>query len=123
MYNYSIKYSIKTNKIKIMSIELTQSAVNKIKSLLQNESNKNLRLRISVEVGGCFGLRYRYELCEGQKNEIVNYGDVEILVDDMSKSFVNGSIVDYIDALENSYFTVINPNAKGKCGCGKSFDT
>ena len=104
-------------------VTLEQGAVNKIKSLLAEEDNQELKLRLFVSGGGCSGFQYGFTF-----DEKVNDGDLTIdkngvtmVVDPMSLQYLMGGTVDYTDGLQGSRFIVQNPNATTTCGCGSSF--
>jgi iron-sulfur cluster assembly accessory protein len=112
----------------ILSITPTASA--KVSELLAQEKENdpegaaNLALRIFVAGGGCSGLQYGMTLDEEQEGDtVITYGDIKVLVDEMSVGYINGSQVDYVDSLMGAGFTVNNPNAVSSCGCGHSFKT
>ncbi len=104
-------------------ITITESAAGKIKEVVEEEGNLDLKLRMFVQGGGCSGFSYGFTL-----DEIVNEDDFEIdahgvkvLVDSMSFQYVQGATVDYTEDIEGSQFTIKNPNATTTCGCGSSF--
>ncbi len=106
-----------------MSINLTESAATKIKSLLESEENKGLKLRIFVSGGGCSGFEYGFTFDDEIKDNdtiVENFG-VGLLVDQMSMDMLKGSEVDYQTSLQGESFVIKNPNAGATCGCGKSF--
>ena len=106
-----------------MPIEFSDAAALKVKTLVEEEENPNLKLRVYVTGGGCSGFQYGFTF-----DEKVNEGDltieketVTLVVDPMSLQYLVGGIVDYTDGLEGSRFLVNNPNATTTCGCGSSF--
>lgn len=105
-------------------ISLTPTATEKVRELLKQENDPGLGLRIFVAGGGCSGLQYGMTLDEEQEGDTaISVGDFNVLVDDMSLSYITGSEVDYVDSLMGAGFTVNNPNAVSSCGCGHSFKT
>ena len=106
-------------------IQLTDKAINQIKSLLEQESLQGHGLRIGVVGGGCSGLSYKLNFEKGaaESDKIFEIGDVRIFMDGKSHVFVNGMTLDFSDGLNGSGFTFQNPNAKSSCGCGSSFST
>lgn len=104
-------------------ITITESATVKLKDILAEESNTNLKLRIFVQGGGCSGMSYGFTLDETANDDdfVLNESDVSILVDSMSGQYLQGATIDYKDDLMGSSFTIINPNAQTTCGCGSSF--
>lgn len=104
-------------------IQFSDAAAAKVKSLISEEENPNLKLRVYVTGGGCSGFSYGFTF-----DEKINEGDTEVekdgvsmVVDSMSLQFLIGGTVDYTEGLEGSRFLVENPNAKTTCGCGSSF--
>jgi len=105
------------------TLTVTHKAVGKIKELLQKNNKEMWGLRIQVVKGGCAGKEYKFGFEEHPKegDEVIVAGDVKVFVDKESASYLNGSLVDYIDTLQESGFRVSNPHAGHSCGCGKSF--
>lgn len=102
---------------------LTEAAASKAYDLLLKEDKDDYRLRISVQPGGCSGLRYQLffdsRLLEG--DEIIDSGEVELVVDRLSWPYLNEAAIDFVDTIEKQGFTIDNPNAVGSCACGDSF--
>lgn len=101
----------------------TDSAATKVKSLIEEEGNDNLKLRVYVTGGGCSGFQYGFTF-----DESVNDGDtavenqgVTLLIDPMSFQYMVGAEIDYKEDLEGAQFVIRNPNATTTCGCGSSF--
>ncbi len=101
----------------------TDSAANKVKGLIEEEGNDNLKLRVYVSGGGCSGFQYGFTF-----DEAINDGDtsvekngVTLLIDPMSYQYLVGAEIDYKEDLEGSQFVIRNPNATTTCGCGSSF--
>ncbi len=98
-------------------------AAAKVRELIEDEGNEDLKLRVFVTGGGCSGFQYGFtfdELVADDDSQIENDG-VTLLVDSMSYQYLEGGIVDYTEGLEGSKFVVENPNAETTCGCGSSF--
>lgn len=102
---------------------ITDSAARRISFLATQEDKDNAKLRISVDGGGCSGFQYKYEFVTETtaEDEIINKGDAKIVIDLISKSFLQGCTLDFVEGLGTSYFEIRNPNATAKCGCGNSF--
>lgn len=101
----------------------TDAAAKKVKHLVEEEENPNLKLRVYVTGGGCSGFQYGFTFDEDQAEDdtvIPNQG-VKLLVDSMSYQYLVGATVDYTEGLKGSQFSVTNPNAETTCGCGSSF--
>jgi len=104
-------------------INLTESAIAKIKDLLAEENNPNIKLRTFVQGGGCSGMQYGFTFDEIQNEDdfVIGEGGVEILVDSMSAQYMQGATINYKEDLMGSSFSIDNPNAQTTCGCGSSF--
>jgi iron-sulfur cluster insertion protein len=101
----------------------TDAAAVKVKSLIEEEGNDALKLRVFVTGGGCSGFQYGFTFDENIQEgdtQIENDG-VTLLVDPMSFQYLVGAEVDYKEGLEGSQFVITNPNATTTCGCGSSF--
>lgn len=107
------------------NITLTEDAVSQLKSLLEQEANPNVALRVFVSGGGCSGMQYGMAFDEEVRpsDEVIEQEGVRILVDDFSAPYLVGSEIDYVNSLMGAGFTVHNPNAVHSCSCGHSFDT
>ncbi len=104
-------------------LTLSDRAAKKVKSLLDEEGNENLKFRVYITGGGCAGFSYGFSFDEtvNEDDTVIRNGDVEMLVDPMSIQYLAGSEVDYTEDLQGAQFTVKNPNATTTCGCGSSF--
>jgi len=104
-------------------LTVNETAADKIKSLLKEEDTPNLMLRIFVSGGGCSGFQYGFTFDENQNEDdfVIEQYDVKLLVDAMSMQYLAGSEIAYETTLAASQFTIKNPNATSKCGCGSSF--
>ncbi|WWO97485.1 MAG: iron-sulfur cluster insertion protein ErpA [Candidatus Dasytiphilus stammeri] len=107
------------------SIELTDSAVKKIKSLISQKKDLNFKLRVYITGGGCSGFQYGFILDDHiyPGDFIMEKLDVKLVIDAMSFQYLIGSCIDYVEKIEGSRFMVKNPNAKTTCSCGASFTT
>ena len=101
----------------------SDSAVEKVKSLIIEEGNPDLKLRVFVQGGGCSGFQYGFTF-----DEVINEDDtqlekdgVTLLVDSMSYQYLVGAEIDYKEDLDGAQFVIRNPNATTTCGCGSSF--
>ena len=105
------------------SINLSSVAAAKVKSLLEQEGRDDLQLRISVQPGGCSGLRYQLFFDERSLDGDVvkDFGGVKVVTDRMSAPYLGGASIDFVDTIEKQGFTFDNPNATGSCACGDSF--
>jgi iron-sulfur cluster insertion protein len=104
-------------------ITISESAQIKIKELILEENNPDIKLRIFVQGGGCSGMQYGFTFDDEQNEddfEIKFEGGI-MLVDSMSSQYLQGASVDWKDDLMGSNFSISNPNAVTSCGCGSSF--
>ena len=101
----------------------TDEAAAKVKSLIEEEGNDALMLRVFVSGGGCSGFQYGFTFDESitDGDTIIEKGDVKLLIDPMSFQYLVGGEIDYTEGLEGAQFVIRNPNAKTTCGCGSSF--
>ena len=104
-------------------INLSPVAAAKVQSLLAQEGRDDLRLRIAVQPGGCSGLRYQLFFDERSLDgdSVHDFDGVEVAVDRMSKPYLIGATIDFVDTIDKQGFTIDNPNATGSCACGDSF--
>ena len=105
------------------SINVSDVAAAKVKSLLEQEGRDDLALRISVQPGGCSGLRYQLFFDERSLDGdlVRDFDGVEVVVDRMSSPYLEGATIDFADTIEKQGFTIDNPNAGSSCACGDSF--
>ena len=110
-------------KVEHKVVTFSDSAAAKVKALIIEEKNPNLKLRVFVDGGGCSGFQYGFEFDENKtENDIQIENDgVFMVVDNTSMQYLSGAEVDYLEGLEGARFVINNPNAKSTCGCGSSF--
>jgi iron-sulfur cluster assembly protein len=106
-------------------IQISDSAVAKIKELLAGEENPDLFLRVGVREGGCSGFSYAMGLDDERKesDEILDFAGLSVAVDKADAKYLNGLLIDYKESGMGGGFTMDNPNAIATCGCGSSFRT
>ena len=104
-------------------VQLTETAVGKVREILGTQDPKPAGLRIAVVGGGCSGFSYSmaFENTPGFLDKTYNFGELKVFVDQASLLYLDGAEVDYVDSLEGSGFKFNNPNVKSTCGCGSSF--
>lgn len=104
-------------------IELTESAVDAVRSALAGTGGWAEGLRIVVEAGGCAGLKYRMGLEKDERpgDLVLNQDGIRLYLDALTQRHVGGLVVDFVDGIEQSGFVFDNPNAASNCSCGKSF--
>lgn len=101
----------------------SDAAATKVKELLEEEGNPDLKLRVFVQGGGCSGFQYGFtfdEVINDDDTAIDKYG-VQLLIDPMSFQYLIGAEIDFKEDLEGAQFVIRNPNANTTCGCGSSF--
>lgn len=113
---------IKKDKKEIILI--TNKAINRIKYLLTKRNKPSLGMRVGVKSGGCSGFQYYVEYADNHKESdtVVNNQGITLLIDSKALIYLIGSKMDFVDDQFKSRFTFSNPNEKGQCGCGKSFN-
>ncbi len=101
----------------------TDSAANKVKELIAEEGNPDLKLRVFVTGGGCAGFQYGFTFDDAIADDdtAMEKNGVTLLIDSMSYQYLVGAEIDYTEGLEGSQFVIRNPNATSTCGCGSSF--
>lgn len=110
-------------------IKFTVAAADKVASLIAEENNPNLKLRVYITGGGCSGFQYGFTFDEtAQADDTIvkqtcsdNTASVELLIDSMSIQYLNQAEIDYVQGIQGEQFVIRNPNAKTTCGCGSSF--
>jgi iron-sulfur cluster insertion protein len=101
----------------------TDAAADKVKQLIDEEGNPDLKLRVFVQGGGCSGFQYGFTFDEevNEDDTVMNKNGVQLLIDSMSYQYLVGAEIDYQDDLNGAQFVIKNPNATTTCGCGSSF--
>ena len=101
----------------------TDAAATKVKTLIDEEGDESLKLRVFISGGGCSGFQYgfTFDENEGDGDTVVENQGVQLLIDPMSIQYLMGAEIDYSEGLEGAQFVIRNPNAQTTCGCGSSF--
>jgi iron-sulfur cluster insertion protein len=104
-------------------VKMGPGAIAKIKELITEENNPNLKLRMFVSGGGCSGMQYGFTFEEEVNEDDFNleFEGIHLLIDAMSSQYLQGAEVDYTESLQGSQFSIKNPQAQTTCGCGSSF--
>ena len=105
------------------TVQFTDAAAQKVRALLDDEDNQNLKLRVFVTGGGCSGFQYGFTFDENEEegDTRVDKAGVTLLVDPMSVQYLQGAEIDYKEDVQGAQFVIRNPNAATTCGCGNSF--
>ncbi|ALS60522.1 iron-sulfur cluster insertion protein ErpA [Pandoraea pneumonica] len=101
----------------------TDSAADKVKQLIDEEGNPELKLRVFVQGGGCSGFQYGFTFDEdvNEDDTVLDKNGVSLLIDSMSYQYLVGAEIDYKEDINGAQFVIKNPNASTTCGCGSSF--
>lgn len=104
-------------------VVFTEAAASKVRSLIKEEGNDALMLRVFISGGGCSGFQYGFTFEENisDGDAVVDKNGVRLLIDPMSMQYLAGAEIDYTEGLEGAQFVIKNPNATTTCGCGSSF--
>lgn len=103
-------------------VTVTEAAATKLKDLIAREGAEGQALRVRVRGGGCSGYEYQLAFDTPQEgDQVFEQGGVKVVIDPKSLLFLAGSEIDFQDGLSGAGFAIKNPNAKGSCGCGQSF--
>jgi iron-sulfur cluster assembly accessory protein len=104
-------------------VNLTETAVGKVREILETQDPRPAGLRISVVGGGCSGFTYSmaFENSPGMLDKTYTYDGLKVFVDQARMLYLDGAEVDYVESLEGSGFKFNNPQVKSTCGCGSSF--
>jgi iron-sulfur cluster insertion protein len=123
-----------SEKVESALVNFTDSAAKKVKSLIDEEENPSLNLRVYITGGGCSGFQYGFTFDEKinpddtivekavtEQSENMTPGVVKLLIDAMSIQYLQGADIDYREDINGAQFVIRNPQAKTTCGCGSSF--
>ncbi len=104
-------------------ITLTPAALNRVRDLLAQRGKPSAGIRISIKTKGCSGLSYTLEYADSiaPTDEVLQVEELTLMIDHKALMFILGTEMDFITEKMQSGFVFLNPNEKGRCGCGKSF--
>ncbi len=112
----------------LIPFSLTEAAVTRVSTLIDQDENGGDVFRVAVLGGGCSGVQYSFSIETGSNDDdrILDLSDsmgnsIKVAVDEMSLELLSGSQLDFVQELIGNYFQVSNPNATASCGCGTSF--
>ena len=105
------------------NIQFSARAAGKVRELIDDEGDPNLKLRVFITGGGCSGFSYGFTFDDAaaEDDSVIERDGVTALVDAMSYQYLVGAQIDYKEDLAGAQFVVANPNAASTCGCGNSF--
>ncbi len=112
-----------TPEVKNAPLNLTASAIAKVKEIMAQQAPVPTGLRVGVVGGGCSGFSYsmQFENGAGAMDKTFEFEGLKVYIDATSLMYLQGASVDYIETLEGAGFKFENPNVKSTCGCGSSF--
>jgi iron-sulfur cluster insertion protein len=105
-------------------MSLSDAAVAQVTKLKEQEEKEDLVLRAKVfKSDGCGDFKYGLQFVDqvSEDDIVFEHGEVALVVDDMSLTYLNGAMIDFFDNMTQSGFILRNPNAKSTCGCGRGF--
>lgn len=107
-----------------MALQLTETAIGKVKEIMQQQDPAPDGLRVGVVGGGCSGFQYQmtFEGQVGPMDKVIEYDGLKVFVDMTSLMYLDGTRLDYVESLEGAGFKFDNPNVTSTCGCGSSFN-
>ena len=106
------------------AISITDAAAAQVQALLEKREKPSIGIKVGIRTRGCSGLSYTIEYADeiGKFDEVVEDKGVRVLIDPKAVMFLIGTEMDYEQDKFKSGFTFKNPNEKGRCGCGESFN-
>ncbi|EDK26980.1 HesB family protein [Vibrionales bacterium SWAT-3] len=106
-----------------MAITMTDTAASRVQAFLDNRG-KGIGLRLAVKTTGCSGMAYVLEFVDelNEEDQVFEHSGVKVIIDPKSLVYLDGTELDYVKEGLNEGFEFNNPNAKGGCGCGESFN-
>ncbi len=106
-----------------VDIRFSAAAAAKVASLVAEEGDDRLNLRVFVTGGGCSGFSYGFTFDDdiADDDAVVENAGVRMVVDSLSYQYLLGAEINYLEDLHGARFVVENPNASSTCGCGNSF--
>lgn len=107
-------------------LQITDEALLQIKELLAQRTEPCEGIKVNVRTRGCSGMSYVIEYAVRDKNiskfdDVILHDGAAIFIDPKASMFLIGSQMIFKTDDLNSGFDFVNPNEKGRCGCGESF--
>ena len=108
----------------VKALNITDNAAQHIRALLDSRGKESAGIRVGIRTRGCSGLSYTVEYADeiGKYDEVVEDKGVRVMIDPKAVMFLIGTEMDFKEEKFKSGFTFTNPNEKGRCGCGESFN-
>jgi iron-sulfur cluster assembly protein len=105
------------------ALSITDRAAEQIKALIAQRETPPVAIKVGIRTRGCSGMSYTVEYADeiGKFDEVVEDKGVRVLIDPKAVMFLIGTEMDFVEEKFKSGFVFVNPNEKGRCGCGESF--
>jgi iron-sulfur cluster assembly protein len=106
-----------------MAITMTESAARHVQRSLEGRG-KGAGIRLGVRTTGCSGLAYVLEFVDelAAEDQVYESFGVKLIIDPKSLVYLDGTELDFTREGLNEGFKFNNPNVRGECGCGESFN-
>lgn len=106
------------------AVSITDRAAAQVAALLSKREKPAVGIKVGIRTRGCSGLSYTIEYADeiGKFDEVIEDKGVRVLIDPKAVMFLIGTEMDFVEEKFKSGFVFNNPNAKGTCGCGESFN-
>ena len=104
-------------------INISDSARDRLRNLIDAEADQKQFVRVGVESGGCSGLSYKltFDNNKSEDDELIEDNKIKLLINKKSFLYLVGTTLEFSDGLNGKGFVFNNPNASRTCGCGESF--
>lgn len=114
---------MQTTTLEPTPLIFTLNAAGKVRTLIEEEGDPSLKLRVYVAGGGCSGFQYGFTFDPNvaADDTVIETDGVALLIDPMSFQYLAGAEIDFQEGLDGARFVIKNPNASATCGCGSSF--
>lgn len=106
-----------------MAVTMSEAAAKHVANFI-TKRGKGIGLRLGVRTSGCSGMAYKLEFVDevADEDEVFETHGLKIVVDPKSLPYIDGTELDFVREGLNEGFKFNNPNVKGECGCGESFN-
>ena len=105
-------------------VKLTDKAQQQVMRLLEKENMLATHfLRVKVVGGGCSGMSYQLAFDDKMEegDAVLDFTKFKVVVGEDAREYLNGTVIDFVEAFGGGGFQFRNPNAASTCGCGTSF--